>query len=47
MTDLGASCEVTALNYDHTVALALAEARKNGWEVVQDTAWDKPEPYYT
>jgi len=34
----GASCMVTDLNYDDTVRLASAEAEKNGWMVVQDTA---------
>jgi diaminopropionate ammonia-lyase len=36
----GASCTVTDLNYDDAVRLANANAEKNGWIMVQDTAWD-------
>ena len=37
---LGAQAETTELNYDDTVRLADRVARKNGWELVQDTAWE-------
>jgi len=37
---LGAECIVTDLNYDDCVRLALDTANKNGWKVVQDTAWE-------
>ncbi|WP_367165931.1 diaminopropionate ammonia-lyase [Kosakonia cowanii] len=40
---LGAECIVTDMNYDDTVRFTLQRAQKNGWEVVQDTAW----PGYT
>lgn len=36
---LGAQCIVTEYNYDDTVRLASEEARRNGWIIVQDTAW--------
>ncbi|MDR1520983.1 MAG: diaminopropionate ammonia-lyase [Planctomycetota bacterium] len=35
----GAQCLITDLNYDDAVRLADGEARKNGWVMVQDTAW--------
>ncbi len=37
---LGAEASVTEVNYDATVRLAREHARKNGWVLVQDTAWD-------
>ena len=37
---LGAKCIVTDMNYDDTVRFTLQTAQENGWEVVQDTAWD-------
>lgn len=37
---LGAECTVTDVNYDHTVRQAEVLARKNGWVLVQDTAWE-------
>lgn len=37
---LGAECIVTDMNYDDTVRFTLQTAQKNGWEVVQDTAWE-------
>lgn len=37
---LGADCIVTSVNYDDTVRLANKTAEDNGWELVQDTAWD-------
>lgn len=36
----GARVVVTEMNYDDTVRLAAAEARKNNWHLVQDTAWE-------
>ena len=35
----GADASITDLNYDDTVRLASAHARKNGWTLVQDTSW--------
>ncbi|ALR76291.1 diaminopropionate ammonia-lyase [[Enterobacter] lignolyticus] len=37
---LGAECIVTDMNYDDTVRFTMKTARQNGWEVVQDTAWE-------
>ncbi|KFD07154.1 diaminopropionate ammonia-lyase [Raoultella planticola] len=37
---LGARCIVTEMNYDDTVRFTMQTARQNGWEVVQDTAWE-------
>ncbi|WP_068088040.1 diaminopropionate ammonia-lyase [Polycladidibacter stylochi] len=37
---LGAECIVTDVNYDDTVRLANKTANENGWELVQDTAWE-------
>ncbi|HEY3985793.1 diaminopropionate ammonia-lyase [Cedecea sp.] len=37
---LGAECIVTEMNYDDTVRFTLQTAEHNGWEVVQDTAWE-------
>lgn len=37
---LGAECIVTDMNYDDTVRFTMQTAEKNGWEVVQDTAWE-------
>lgn len=36
----GARVQVTELNYDETVRLVWNLARKNGWQVIQDTAWE-------
>lgn len=36
---LGAKAEITELNYDDTVRYAKEQADKNGWFLVQDTAW--------
>lgn len=36
----GAQCTITDLNYDNTVRLANEMAEKNGWVLLQDTAWD-------
>ena len=38
--NLGAECIVTDMNYDDTVRLTMKNAQQNGWEVVQDTAWE-------
>ena len=40
ITDLGAQCIVTEMNYDDTVRMTIEEAKKKGWKVVQDTAWE-------
>lgn len=37
---LGAEAEITECNYDDTVRFAKEQAEKNGWILVQDTAWD-------
>ena len=37
---LGANASITDMNYDDTVRFARAQARANGWVMVQDTAWD-------
>ncbi len=37
---LGAECIDTDMNYDDTVRFTMQTAQKNGWEVVQDTAWE-------
>lgn len=37
---LGQSAEVIPMNYDDTVRWVAEKARKEGWEVVQDTAWE-------
>ncbi len=36
---LGAEAEITDLNYDDAVRFAGEMARKNGWVLIQDTAW--------
>jgi len=36
----GATVHVTDLNYDDAVRLACEQAEKNGWYMVQDTAWE-------
>lgn len=36
----GATVEVTDLNYDDAVRLANDMAEKNGWHMIQDTAWE-------
>jgi diaminopropionate ammonia-lyase len=36
----GAQVCVTDMNYDDTVRLAADAARRNGWTIVQDTAWE-------
>lgn len=37
---LGAKADILEMNYDEAVRLTAAEAAKEGWIVVQDTAWD-------
>lgn len=36
----GAEAEITDLNYDDTVRLANKRAKKYGWVIIQDTAWE-------
>ncbi|HDK7168081.1 TPA: diaminopropionate ammonia-lyase [Clostridium botulinum] len=36
----GAKASITEFNYDDAVRLAAAEAKENGWVMVQDTAWE-------
>lgn len=36
----GADASITDMNYDEAVRLANSQAEKNGWVMVQDTAWD-------
>lgn len=36
----GAEASITDLNYDDAVRLAADQAKKNGWVMVQDTAWE-------
>lgn len=36
---LGATAEITELNYDDTVCFAKSQGDANGWILVQDTAW--------
>ena len=40
-----AVAEITGWNYDRTVQHAAALAEKNGWILIQDTAWDGYETY--
>ena len=35
----GAQAKITEYNYDDTVRMAAQDAEKNGWVLVQDTAW--------
>lgn len=41
VTDLGAEAVVTDVNYDDTVQYAAEQADKNGWILMQDTAWEE------
>lgn len=36
----GAQAQITDLNYDEAVRLANSQAERNGWIMVQDTAWE-------
>lgn len=38
--DLGAEAAITELNYDDAVRLAADQAERQGWVLIQDTAWD-------
>ncbi|MEH7389325.1 diaminopropionate ammonia-lyase [Bacillus sp. JJ1474] len=38
--DEGATADITEVNYDETVRMCADLANKNGWIMVQDTAWD-------
>ena len=40
-----ATAEITELNYDEAVEHSWKLARKNGWILIQDTAWDGYEQY--
>lgn len=40
ITEMGADVSITEWNYDDTVRFTSEKALKNGWEVIQDTAWD-------
>ena len=40
ITNHGAECTITDLNYDDTVRLAHQTAEQNGWVLLQDTAWE-------
>ena len=40
VTGLGADAEVTEMNYDDTVQYAAEQAKRNGWVLMQDTAWE-------
>ena len=37
---LGAEASITEMNYDDTVRFARKQAERNGWILIQDTAWD-------
>ncbi len=37
---LGATCEISDLNYDDCVSMAWDKAQQEGWLTVQDTAWE-------
>lgn len=36
----GAEAYITDMNYDDAVRLSLENANKNGWKIIQDTAWE-------
>jgi diaminopropionate ammonia-lyase len=40
ITEMGAEVSVTEWNYDDTVRYTSEQAKKNGWEIIQDTAWE-------
>jgi len=40
ITEMGAEVNVTEWNYDETVRYTSEQAEKNGWEIIQDTAWE-------
>ena len=37
---LGAEAIVTDLGYDDAVELSAKKAKEEGWELIQDTAWE-------
>jgi len=40
IAELGAAVSITEWNYDDTIRFTSEHALKNGWEVIQDTAWE-------
>jgi diaminopropionate ammonia-lyase len=40
IAEMGAEVSITDWNYDDTVRYTSEVAQKNGWEVIQDTAWE-------
>jgi len=40
IAEMGADVSITEWNYDDTVRYTSEVAQKNGWEVIQDTAWE-------
>ncbi|MFL0267101.1 diaminopropionate ammonia-lyase [Candidatus Clostridium radicumherbarum] len=40
IAEMGADVSITDWNYDDTVRYTSEVAQKNGWEVIQDTAWE-------
>lgn len=40
IAEMGAEVSITDWNYDETVRYTSEVAQKNGWEVIQDTAWE-------
>lgn len=38
--ETGAEAYVTEFNYDDTVRFAIEQAKKHGWQIIQDTAWE-------
>lgn len=40
IAEQGAEVSITEWNYDDTVRFTADQAQKNGWEVIQDTAWE-------
>lgn len=40
ISELGAEVSITEWNYDDTIRFTSEQALKNGWEVIQDTAWE-------
>lgn len=40
IAEFGAQVSITDWNYDDTVRFTAEQAKKNGWQIVQDTAWE-------
>ena len=40
IAEMGAEVSITEWNYDDTVRFTAEQARENGWEIIQDTAWE-------